>query len=461
MKRNSHRTRPDSAQRIAAPSTPAPVRTSSTVGLAEPSAPSSVTLPPRRVARRRRRLLAKATSWTLVFMSVVMAYVTVLGLASVVGEGGAPELPVLIVTTAVIALVLPRLSERVDREVVRLVLGGDVRSYELVNSFVDRVANTLAVDEVLPRLADVAVRTVHGTRAEVRVASSDGDVWRECWPPSSEPRSDGTTMVIDVRHGGEVIGAIEVEVEERFDRRDLEALDELVGPAGLALSTVRLTFDLRRRARQVQQVNDELRASRQRIIDARRVERDRLLEDVDRLVQPHLDAVLRHLDEAARGLSRSGSDLTVTLTEARVEAVQALESLRKLARGVSSPILFEAGAIAALEAWGIQATPAVVVRVAGDLDVLRAHARVGATLYSVCVTAAEATPRSGPIVVKVDIDSDAVRIHVPMSGRVAPSVMQLLIDRTAAIDGSIEMREDSSSGRSSLIGRLPIVRLET
>ena len=110
------------------------------------------------------------------------------------------------------------------------------------------------VDEVVPALAETAGRTMHSTRAEVRLLMSDGDSWSQVWPQRAV--ADGSQMTVGVRHGGTDVGEIEVDVADPDESdRDRGLLDDLARPAGLALSTVRLTVELRRRAADLEEVD--------------------------------------------------------------------------------------------------------------------------------------------------------------------------------------------------------------
>ena len=99
------------------------------------------------------------------------------------------------------------------------------------------------------------------------------------------------------------MGEIDVDLRDAdLSGRDRRLLDDLVGPAGLALSTVRLTVELRRRAAELEQVTAALAVSTERIADARRVQIERMRGDIRQRVLPHLDRAQRRIADQSVGV---------------------------------------------------------------------------------------------------------------------------------------------------------------
>jgi signal transduction histidine kinase len=222
------------------------------------------------------------------------------------GRSGRLALWLLLAATFAVAVVLPRMRRLVERSVDRLVLGQRSDAYELMTSVVSRMANTLAVDDVLPRLAEAAARSVRSQRGEVRLWLADGSESRQVWTADGDQphQTDGQRLglTVEVQHRGAQVGQIGVDTRTGMASAGSQMLRELAAPAGLALSTVRLIFELRRRLEQVAALNAELQASQDRMVDARRVEQQRIQAEVNLKVRPRLDAVEEALvaaDEAA------------------------------------------------------------------------------------------------------------------------------------------------------------------
>jgi len=172
---------------------------------------------------------------------------------------------VVVTATVLVAGLLSLTSRPITMLADRLSFGERADSHRLMRELLARMSDTLPVGEVVPRLAEAAGRTAHSDRAEVRVWLPGGEKWSQVWPSPIRPRTDSLT--IGVRHGGDVLGEIEVAMnraeQSAFDRRLLE---ELAGPAGAALSTVRVTYELAQRAADLERLTLALQQSRQRLV---------------------------------------------------------------------------------------------------------------------------------------------------------------------------------------------------
>src|SRR4029077_11367041 len=109
----------------------------------------------------------------------------------------------------------------------------------------------------------------------------------------SRPMSTGTwpalleaTRAVEVRHQGELLGALSVTKRRGETLSPIEGklVDDLAHQAGLVLKNVGLSADLRARL-------DELRASRQRLVQAQDLERRRLERNLHDGAQQHLVAL--------------------------------------------------------------------------------------------------------------------------------------------------------------------------
>ncbi len=116
-------------------------------------------------------------------------------------------------------------------------------------------------------------------------------------PGRPTPAGGGASVTVGVAHDGTDVGEIEVHVDpaqtSAFDRR---LLNDLAGPAGIALSTVRLTRDLRRRRSELAALAEALAASRDRLLTARRDEQRRLRGEVQDRVVSHIESALALVD---------------------------------------------------------------------------------------------------------------------------------------------------------------------
>src|SRR6516162_9939244 len=289
---------------------------------------------------------------------------------------------VVVTATALVAGLLSMADRPITILADRLSFGERADSQQLMRELLARMSDTLPVGEVVPRLAEAAGRTAHSDRAEVRVRLPGGEEWSHVWPSPVRPRTDSLT--IGARHGGDVFGEIEVAMnraeQSAFDRKLLE---QLAGPAGLALSTVRLTYELRQRAADLERLTLALQQSRQRLLDARRDERQRLRREL-------ADRVIRHMANASDAMARvragAGSTSSLELSSAETELGTALDRLRVLSRGIYPPTLSESGLAASLAAWPVSTGVPTAIQIDGADQLLRDRPELEACVYFCVVT---------------------------------------------------------------------------
>jgi len=396
---------------------------------------------------------------------------------------GLDRMPVwfVLVASAVVAAVFWMTRKPLQVLVDRLVLGDRADGYAQVRTLLQRMSSTLPVDEVVPALAETAGRTVHSSRAEVRLNMSDGDAWSQVWPPRAV--ADGTgqaprTIGVEVRHAGTGVGEIEVDVTEPDESdRDRRLLDDLARPAGLALSTVRLTLELRRRAAELQTLTDALALSNRRIMLARESELSRIDAEMQDRVMPFIDraraAVAGGADAGGAaggghpsgpsgrvsGTDPGGQAVAAGLEAAAVEVAGALEALRVLARGIYPPRLADAGLAVSLEGWQQRAGVSVDLRVSGDETALHGHEELEACLYFSLVTALGSLPGGAerPVAV-VDIGDRDLSWEV--TGTVGSTrreqAVQAVRDRVEAFGGTMWAGE-AAADRETVRATVPLV----
>ena len=107
-----------------------------------------------------------------VFITAVYVGIAV-GIGTLVGSGGKPNLALSILATAIVAVGFQPVRERVQRIANRLVYGKRATPYEVLSEFSGRVADTYAADALLPRMAQV-LREGTGAEFSNGVAAWDG-----------------------------------------------------------------------------------------------------------------------------------------------------------------------------------------------------------------------------------------------------------------------------------------------
>ncbi|MGI8608727.1 MAG: histidine kinase [Candidatus Dormibacteria bacterium] len=325
----------------------------------------------------------------------------VVGVGTAVGSGSRPNLVLSIIATAVVAVAFQPVRERLQRIANRVVYGRRATPYEVLSPFSRHVAGSFAGEEVLPRMARVLAEGTGSQQASVWVTG--GDLFRRaaCWPESPGevpllkfygsdlPAFPGAARAIEVRHRGEVLGAVTIAKRpgEALTPVEEKLLRDLASQAGLVLRNVRLAIDLRARV-------EELRASRQRLVAAQDGERRRLERNLHDGAQQNLVALKVKLGLAQLLLGRDTEQAIRALRELKADADEALETLRDLARGIYPPLLADMGLVAALEAQARKASIPIDVVASGAERYARG---VEAAVYFCCLEV-RSSPDGGTVV---------------------------------------------------------------
>jgi signal transduction histidine kinase len=403
-----------------------------------------------------------------VFITAVYVGIAV-GIGTVVGSGGKPNLGLSIVATAVVAVGFQPVRERVQRVANLLVYGKRATPYDVLSQFSERVAESYAADDVMPRMARVLAEGTGAQRADVWLRS--GGAWRDAavWPVDEPPHQpvpveDGTLpglrgvqRLVEVRHQGDLLGALSVtkRAGESLTPVEESLLTHLAAQAGLVLKNVGLTSDLQARL-------DELRASRQRLVSAQDEARRRLERNLHDGAQQHLVALKVKLGLAEMLMGRDVEKARLTLDQLKGDADEALETLRDLARGIYPPLLADKGLPAALESQARKATVPVTVEADGvgrysqDVEaavyfsILEALQNVQkyAQASSVCVRLDD---REGVLDFSVRDDGTGFDVSTTAKG----SGLTNMADRLDALGGTLTLRSAPGTG-TELSGSLPV-----
>ncbi len=396
-----------------------------------------------------------------VFITVVYVFVV----AVVGGFIGATEL-LSLVATAIVAVAFQPVRHRVQGFARRLVYGERATPYETLSKFSERLAETYATDDVLPRMARILAEGTGASRAEVwlRVGS-------ELRPAASWPQGETSSPVplrggghprivevsrvtaasreVEVRHQGELLGALVVTKppNEPFTPAEEKLLSDLASQAGLVLRNVALIADLR--------------ASRQRLVAAQDEERRRLERNLHDGAQQQLVALAVKQRLARDLVSRDPERAAAMLADLESDTSDALENLRDLARGIYPPLLADKGLGPALDAQARKAPVPVVVEVDG---VGRYRQDVEAAVYFSCLEAMQNVAKYADATracMTLMVDEGALRFSVEDDGvGFDPSAivygtgLQGMSDRLDAIGGTLEVRSAPGEG-TAISGRIP------
>lgn len=381
-----------------------------------------------------------------VFISAVYVGIVV-GLGTVLRNGGKPDLVLSIVATAIVAVAFQPVRQRVQQLANRLVYGERATPYEVMTDFAERMSGAVSVEDVLPRTAELAARGVGARSARVTLFLPQGDRTAR-WPDDvAQPRMDRT---FPIAYRGERVGelAIVKATGESFTPTEERLLTDLASQAGLVLHNVRLTDELEARLAEISRQAIQLRASRQRLVSAQDSERRRLEQTINEGAERELAGMASTLREVVGALDASPQQAAVTLERLTQQATTILEGLRDLARGIYPPLLREQGLAAALRAQ-VPRSPFPIDVVADGIG--RYPAAVESAVYFACLEALRGIREPS----RIALDSDTGELRVTITALELPGDrLQDIEDRIEALDGHVALHDGSV-----LTASLPVLAL--
>jgi len=417
-------------------------------------------------------VISRALVYGALAVFITAVYVAiVVGVGTLAGVQGRPNLVLSIVATAIVAGAFQPVRERLQRVANRMVYGKRATPYEVLSQFSEHVAESYAAGDVLPRMAKVLAEGTGADRAEVWLRTGDHLRAAAAWPaaPSAEARPSqavtgqlmpaipGVDRAIPVRQQGTLLGALTVTklVGESLTPVEEKLLDDLGAQAGLVLENVGLTADLEARL-------EDLRASRQRLVAAQDHERRRLERDLHDGAQQNLVAIKVKLGLAEMMARKDPARAKSLVTQLKADTDEALETLRDLARGIYPPLLADKGLAAALEAQARKATVPVEVAASG---VGRYAQETEAAVYFCVLEALQNTQkyaRANQVTVGLREEGGQLRFGVRDDGEgfdqavvTRGSGTQNMEDRLNALGGTLVIRSTPGTG-TEVDGSLPI-----
>ena len=400
-----------------------------------------------------------------VFITIVYVAIVV-GVGALVGSQASPVLSA--AAAAIVALAFQPARRRAQRFADRLVYGKRATPYEVLSAFSERVGQTYANEDLLPRMARALGQGTVAARADVWVRVGEEmrpeARWPEDVPPvdvrpvtSAEPVASPTSVFEPVRHQGELLGGLSIEKKpgDAITAAEEKLVRDLAAQAGLVMRNVVLTEQLRDHI-------EQLRASQKRLVSAQDEERRRLERNLHDGAQQQLVALAVKLRLAEQLAEREPAKAKDMLADLQTETGEALENLRDLARGIYPPLLADKGLVAALESQARKS--AIPVTVAAD-GVGRYPQDAEAAVYFSCLEAlqnvakyAEASAATvslsdGDGRLRFEVTDDGVGFRQEETSY--GTGLQGIADRLAALDGSLEVRSTPGVG-TTVAGVVPV-----
>jgi signal transduction histidine kinase len=308
-----------------------------------------------------------------------------------------------------------------------------------------------AVGNLAARIGDA--RDWGEVQEEVRVALGDPSLELGCRQSPSEPYMgvDGQPMELPGPGNPRALAPVEIDgsvgAAFLYDASlvdDPALVDAATTAAGIAMHKYRLEVELRTRL-------EELRASRERIVEAGYEERRRLERDLHDGAQQRLVSLALELRLARSKLDSDPGAAKAMLESAGRGLELALEDLRELARGIHPAILSDRGLDAALASLAARTPFEVEI---GDMPEGRLPEEIEAATYFVVSEAlanaikhaqasrAEVRVARADGRVTVEVVDDGVGGADPGKG----SGLRGLRDRVSALEGGLEVDSPSGDG---------------
>jgi signal transduction histidine kinase len=324
-----------------------------------------------------------------------------------------------------------------------------------------RFARAGAVSELLQRLGEAP--GTDDLRCQLSDALGDSSLQLAFWledkgkwvdseghkvelPVEGDPARAWTAVELEGRRVGAIVHDVMLTEEP-------ELLRSVAAAAGLAVENERLKAQLHARV-------EELRASRDRIVEAGMAERRRLERNLHDGAQQRLVALSLTMRLAQANIRKDPAKADAMLTAANEELTLALSELRELARGIHPAVLSDRGLGAALEALAGRAPIAVALdtvpedRLPEPIEAAAyfvvAEALTNVVKYAHATQATVTVQRQNGHAI-VEVADDGIGGADPDRG----SGLHGLADRVSALDG--RMRLDSPAGAGTrLRAEIPV-----
>jgi signal transduction histidine kinase len=403
----------------------------------------------------------------LIAFVLIVYVVVVLGGGAIIGHTDSPDVALSVIATAIVALEFERVQDWLAARSLRLVHGGVASPYDVLSRFSGAVLGTYVAEELTVRMAKVLAEGTGAEWAQVWLVVDDGLSLAATWPPQAdlppEERGDAHREWVEavgrrslsVRQAGQLLGVLVV--QER-DGVPLTSVEErlfagLADQAGLVLRGARLRAELGRRIAQLSAQADELRESRQRLVDAHDAERSRLERDIHDGAQQHLVALAVNMRLAHTLLERSPERAAEILAQQERAAVETVETLVGLSRGIYPRVLSDEGLPAALRSavasspMPVEVTESAVGRYAPNIE---------AALYFCALEALQnAAKHSGSTRVRVRLEGEGDRLTLTLEDDgigFDPAAAQFgaglanMRDRIESVGGELSIQSGAAGG---------------
>ena len=404
---------------------------------------------------------------------VVLVYVViVLGGGLLIGRTASPSVPLSVLATAVVALAFEPVQARFEAFASRAMHGGHRSPYDVLSRFSETVAGSYPAEDLPSRMAKVLAEGTGAEWSQVWLVVGDRPRLAATWPPeATRERAAGDPVdgevagrrSREVRHGGEVLGVLVVQERDHGPLTTVEErlFEGLARQAGPVLRGARLRAQLELRRAELSARADELRGSRERLVDLQDAERRLLERDIHDGAQQHLVALAVNLRLAQTLAQRSPDRADAILAGQEHAAADAVDTLVHLSRGIYPRLLADRGLAPALRQAVINSPVRVEVIPHG---VGRLSPTVEAAAYFCCLEAVQnAAKHSGAALIRVELKDEAGSLECVVADdgagfdartRTAGTGLKNMRDRAEAVAGTLTIQSTPGDG-TRVVALLP------
>lgn len=406
------------------------------------------------------------------FLGVASVYVAiVLGGGVLIGHTSSPHVGLSILATAVVALGFEPMRTRLQAAAAQRVQAGRLSPYDVLSRFSESLTAQPTGTEPPDVPLMMARLLAEGTNArwvQVWVMVADQPELAAAWPADAGAHAvaadEPGVRSLDVTLADEPLGMLRLQEHPDAPLTPVEEhlFQGLAAQAGLVLRRAQLRAELSRRARDLGVLEEQLLASRQRVVDTHDLERRRLERDIHDGAQQHLVALVVNLRLAKTLAERSSDRAGDVLAEQGSAVDSAITTLVELSRGIYPEVLAAEGVAAAIR--GLVSTSVTRVSVV-DHGLGRRSAELEAALYFCCSEAIQnAVKHSSGSRIEVELDTVADRVTLLVRddgiGFVPPATLTAgglgnMRDRVDAVGGDLAVRANELGG-TDVLASMPV-----
>src|SRR5215204_3351023 len=415
------------------------------------------------------RIINRTLVYGALTVCIVGIYVLVVGyLGALFASRG--NLVISIFTAGLVAIMFQPLRERLQRLVNRLTYGERDDPYRVLARLGRRLEETIAPETVLPAIVENIARALR--LPQVAVWLADGDTLRLGAAHASAPTSvtvqdvragSGVSLILPLTHQGAFVGALCLAPRspgEEFSPADRLLLRDLATQSGAAAHEVQLTGALRSSL-------EDLRRSRERLVEAQEEERRRIQRDLHDGLGPLLASMRLRLEACLEVAERTDIPLSGDLERLYDLVGEATGDVRGLVYDLRPPVLDQLGLVPAIrqhcERFGRETGIETELATAPELSVPAAAEVAVLRLVQEALVNVQKHAQASRVVVRLERQGEWLLVGVADDGKgpsanggtTAGTGLLSMRERAELLGGTLKLNSRPGGG-TDLLARIPV-----